>query len=140
MNAPGGYAMLRQDLIRDEGLRLKPYVDTAGKLTIGVGRNLSDRGIAHDEALLLLDNDVRAACSDLDRNVPWWRDLSEGRQRALLNMTFNLGWPRIGTFEGMLAALRSGQYVRAADEALDSAWARQVGARAARIAALLRRG
>lgn len=132
--------LLRTELVRDEGLRLKPYIDTAGKLTIGVGRNLGDRGIAHDEALLLLDNDIRAACSDLDRNAPWWRGLSEGRQRALLNMTFNLGWPRISAFKGMLAALQSGQYLRAADEALDSAWARQVGARAARIAALIRRG
>jgi len=133
-------ALVRAELIRDEGVRLRPYVDAAGKLTIGVGRNLSDCGITDDEALFLLDNDIRAVSSDLDRHAPWWRALSEGRQRALLNMTFNMGWPRISAFTAMLAALRSGDHALASEEALDSAWARQVGARAARVAALIRRG
>lgn len=128
------------DLTRDEGMRLRPYVDTRGKLTIGIGRNLTDRGITRDEAALLLHNDVDTATADLDRNVPWWRALSEARQRALLNIAFNLGWARMSGFERMLAALRSGDYGAAADEALDSAWAQQVGERAVRVAELIRRG
>jgi lysozyme len=133
-------AVLNADLIRDEGVRLEPYLDTAGKWTIGVGRNLTDRGIGRGEAFILLDNDIAAAAADLDGNVPWWRDLSDGRQRALLNMIFNMGWPRISGFRSMLAALESGDYVTAAEAALDSAWARQVGDRAVRIAGLIRRG
>ena len=46
---------LLSDLVRDEGLRLRPYADTVGKTTIGVGRNLTDVGISHDEALALLE-------------------------------------------------------------------------------------
>lgn len=133
-------ADVRPDLIRDEGLRLKPYTDTVGKLTIGVGRNLSDRGIAKDEALLLLDNDIRAIASDLDRAIPWWRFLPDGPRRALINMTFNVGWPRMSLFTAMLAALEAGDYDLAANEALDSSWARQVGARATRVAGLIRGG
>jgi lysozyme len=98
--------VLQAELMRDEGLRLKPYRDTAGKWTIGVGRNLSDRGITRDEALILLDNDVLVASADLDRNIPWWRDLSNGRRRALLNMTFNMGWPRLSGFQAMLRAFQ----------------------------------
>lgn len=131
---------LKRDLIRDEDLRQKPYRCTSGKLTIGVGRNLDDVGLSNDEALLLLDNDVRACMADLDRSLSWWRQLSDGRQRALLNMCFNLGWPRLSGFKKMLAALERGDFENASREALNSRWARQVGQRANRIADLLREG
>jgi lysozyme len=133
-------SVLQAELIRDEGLRLKPYLDTAGKWTIGVGRNLSDRGITRNEALILLDNDILVASADLNRNIAWWRDLSSGRRRALLNMAFNMGWARLSGFQTMLGALQSGAYEIAADEAIDSVWARQVGDRAVRIGDLIRRG
>ena len=132
--------VLIADLVRDEGLRLAPYKDSVGKLTIGIGRNLEDRGISWAEAQFLLDNDIAIATADLDRNAPWWRNLSEGRQRALVNMAFNLGVPGLMRFEKMLSALERGEYDDAAREALDSRWARQVGARAQRIARLIRKG
>lgn len=133
-------ATLKAELRRDEGVRLKPYRDAVGKLTIGVGRNLDDVGITAAEAGLLLDADVARAAADLDRALPWWRRLTEARQRALLNMAFNLGLPRLLGFEGMLAALAAGDPVRAAAEALDSRWARQVGERAQRVARMIREG
>lgn len=129
---------LRKDLIADEGLRLKPYRCSAGKLTIGVGRNLDDVGITRDEAMHLLDEDIARVQRELDRNVPWWRDLPEPAQRALANMCFNLGWPRLSGFTQMLAHLKLERFGQAAYEALDSTWARQVGARAQRIAKLFR--
>lgn len=131
---------LKRDLIRDEASRAKPYRDSVGKLTIGVGRNLDDRGLSADEIDLLLFNDVGLAVADLDRNAPWWRSLSEARQRGLANMCFNLGWPRLSGFKNMLASLKSGDFEAAAREALQSKWAEQVGARADRIAELFRRG
>lgn len=131
---------LRQDVLHDEGLRLKPYTDTVGKLTIGVGRNLDDVGISEAEALLMLEHDLERVMADLDRNIPWWRRLSEGRQRALVNMGFNLGWPRLSGFRKMLAALKAGDVQRAGAEALDSRWSAQVGARSHRLAKLLREG
>lgn len=131
---------LKADLIRDESLRLKPYRCTAGKLTIGVGRNLEDVGITREEALRLLDNDVARVAADLDRALPWWRGLPEGRQRALANLCFNLGIGRLLGFRRMLAALQAGDFQRAADEAADSAWHRQVGERGPRVVALIRHG
>lgn len=131
-------AKLKEDLERDEGLRLKPYVDTVGKTSIGIGRNLDDIGISEEEARHLLDNDVEWVIEELDRTMPWWLTMPEPAQRALANMAFNVGLPTLKLFRNMLAALQAGDYRKAADEALDSRWARQVGSRAERIAALYR--
>ena len=129
---------LREDLKRDEGVRNYPYTDTEGILTIGVGRNLEDRGLSDDEIDVLLTNDLKWVIHDLDRNLPWWRDMPSGKQRALANMAFNLGYPRLSGFRKMLAALEAGDWNGAAAEALDSRWARQVGDRAHRIATLMK--
>jgi lysozyme len=131
---------IKQDLRRDEGVRLKPYLCTAGKMTIGVGRNIEDMGITDMEADYLLENDIERVVAELDRSLPWWRDLSGKRQGALINMCFNMGISRLMTFRKMLGALESGRYDAAASEALSSKWARQVGARSKRIAAVLTEG
>lgn len=124
------------DLQRDEGVRLKPYRDTVGKMTIGVGRNLDDRGITEVEAGVLLATDIGIVADDLDRNIPWWRDLPEPARRGLANMAFNLGWPRLAQFHNMLDALQNQDFPAAAKAALASKWAIQVGSRARRIAKL----
>lgn len=127
---------VKEQLLQDEGLRLFPYRDTVGELTIGVGRNLGDHGISREEAMLMLDNDVIGAMQDLDRNIPWWMRLHEDAQCGLANMCFNLGWSRLVGFKLMLAALERHDYSTASAEALDSKWAKQVGSRADRIAAI----
>ncbi len=132
--------LLMQELIRDEGLRLKPYRCTAGKWTIGVGRNLDDVGLDQEEVLGLLKNDIARVHAELDQSLPWWRGLSEPRRRALANMCFNLGITRLLVFKTMLSALAKGEFNRAADAAMASKWATQVGARAARIATMMREG
>ena len=129
---------LLADLKRDEGRRLKPYRDSVGKLTIGWGRNLDDVGISEAEAEAMLEADIAVAEHELDRVLPWWRELPEPAQRALANMAFNLGMPRLLGFRRMLAALGARDFETAAAESLDSKWARQVGDRAQRIAALYR--
>jgi hypothetical protein len=67
-------AKLVDELIRDEGLRLRPYMDSATppRITIGVGRNLSDVGISKDEAFRMLHNDLERVTADLDQHLPWW--------------------------------------------------------------------
>ena len=128
------------DLKRDEGLKLKPYKCTADKLTIGYGRNLDDVGISEVEAETMLINDIHNVINDLDMYIPWWKSLSEDRQRAMINLGFNLGLPRLMGFKKMLKALREGDFDRAAKEALDSKWAIQVKSRANRIAKLIEEG
>ncbi len=131
---------LTDELLRDEGLRLKPYACTAGKLTIGVGRNLTDRGITKTEAMLMLAHDIDDCCDDLDRALPWWRTLDPIRQRVLANMCFNLGLAKLLSFKNTLAAVEAGDYLRAADGMRASLWARQVGQRAERLAQMMATG
>jgi lysozyme len=133
-------SLLADEITRDEGLRLKPYKCTADKLTIGIGRNLEDVGITPSEARMLLQGDIARVCADLDRQLSWWMTLSDNRQRALANMGFNLGVPGLLKFRNMLAAMQSGDFNRAAEEALASKWAGQVGERAHRIAKMIREG
>lgn len=129
---------LKEDLKRDEGETKFPYYDAVGKITIGVGRNLTDRGLSEAEVRALLDNDVWIVFRELDRAIEGWRSYPEPVARGLANMAFNLGIPRLMKFEKMLAALARGDYTGAADEALNSIWARQVRERASRIATLFR--
>ena len=131
---------MRTELTRDEGLRLKPYLDTVGKTTIGVGRNLSDRGITQAEADLLLNDDIDLCEHELDQHAAWWRQMADPRQRAILNMCFQLGWGGLSGFKNTLALLESGKYAQAADNALKSLWARQVPERAKRVTDMLRNG
>ena len=93
------------------------------KLTIGVGRNLDDLGISEDESDYLLASDIDRTCDDLDAHLPWWRGLSEKRQRALANMAFNLGVSRLLQFVNMLSAMQRGDFHTATAEALSSKWA-----------------
>jgi lysozyme len=128
------------ELTRDEALRLKPYRCTAGKLTIGIGRNLDDRGISVTEAEFLCRNDVADVMADLDRELPWWRTLDEVRQRVIANMAFNLGIKGLLGFKNTLELVRCGKYLDAAQHMMSSKWAKQVGPRALRLSTLMRDG
>ena len=130
---------LRDDLIRDEGIRLKTYRCTAGKLTIGVGRNLDDVGITRDEALHLLDNDIARVRGEVRKTFPWFDGLTETRQGVVINMVFNLGLRRFSQFFQTIKAISEGDYRKAAAQMRASLWARQVGARAERLAVQMER-
>jgi lysozyme len=132
---------LGQDLAEDEGERLTMYRCSEGFQTIGIGHNMDTRPISKRASRLIFEDDVQDCLRDLDRAVPWWRSLSEGRQRALANLTFNMGISRLLGFKNMLAALHRGDYKRAALECLDSKWAKQVQkSRIERITRLIREG
>ncbi len=126
-------------IARHEGLRLKPYQCTAGKLTIGYGRNLEDNGISEEEARLLLTADTQAAYNQLLEH-PWFDELNDTRKLVLIDMCFNLGFPRLMKFKKMLTALLNHDYTEAANQMLDSRWAVQVGGRADRLAGIMREG
>ena len=127
-------------IIYHEGLELKPYKCTAGHLTIGIGRNLDDRGITEDEARFLCQNDVDIVEQELARKFPFIVGLGDVRIRVLLDMAFNLGVPRLSAFSNMWAALEEGDYKQAAVEMLDSRWARQVGRRATNLSQMMETG
>ena len=134
---------LKEDLIRDEGIRLKPYRDEVGRLTIGVGRNLDDVGITYNEAMMMLDHDMAVAEVELRKAKPelMCSDvLSHERKDVLINMAFNMGITKVLKFERMWKALDMHNYAAASDEMLDSIWAGQVGPRAVRLAKIMKVG
>jgi lysozyme len=131
---------LRAALVRDEGIRLKPYHDSLGVLTIGVGRNLEDVGISTREAYYLLDNDLAAAEKDCRNAFPWFAELDAVRQDVLINMAFNLGIVGLKGFTRTLAAVKRGDYAAAAKQMLASKWAKQVKRRASRLATEMETG
>ncbi|HWR04379.1 MAG TPA: glycoside hydrolase family protein [Humidesulfovibrio sp.] len=127
-----------EQLLVDEGLRLKPYRCTAGRLTIGVGRNLEDKGISESEALLLLDNDIGDCWSQLAVRQPWALAAPEDIQEVLVSMAFNMGVGGLLEFKDTLALLQAGRYPEASRAMLASKWAGQVGKRAERLAVRVR--
>jgi len=136
MNLTRLYAQLEND----EGRRKKPYRCTAGKLSIGVGRNLEDRGLRDDEIDLMLKNDVAESVGECRRLFRMFDSLSAVRQEVLVNMMLNLGFSRLSGFKKMHAALGEGNWAEASRQMLDSKWASDVGARAERLAKAMRTG
>ena len=129
---------------KNEGLRLKPYLCTAGKWTIGYGHNL-ENGISEYVAEAILDEDIRTAIEDVLDIFSKDKDefqliLSYNRYIALVDMMFNLGKPRFLTFKRMIQAIKEKNWDKAANELLDSKYATQVGQRAINNANFLRKG
>jgi len=129
------------DLKRDEGWNQHVYLDHLGFQTIGIGFLVDARRggglpwpVAEHWLAYLLDK-IEA---DLDSRLPWWKAQPEDVKRALLNMAYQLGVNGLLKFKRTLAMLQVGDRAGAAREALDSTWAKQTPARAARVAGLIR--
>ncbi len=131
---------LLTQLQQDEGLRLSAYQDTLGHWTIGYGHTPARPGETwtREQALAALRADCVAALRDVDRVLPWAKDLGPVRHAVFVNMAFNMGIGRLNGFQRALAAARLGDYEACARHMLDSLWARQVGPRAQRLAHQMR--
>ncbi|MDX8383556.1 MAG: glycoside hydrolase family protein [Ghiorsea sp.] len=124
---------LIEQLKRHEGFRGQPYKCSAGKTTIGYGRNLDANPMTEYEAEILLKHDVEQAENELYGHYPSYRLLDETRRNVLINMVFNLGISRFLKFKKMHKALLHGDFREAAYEMRNSKWAIQVGARAVEL-------
>lgn len=134
---------LREMLKRHEGVKAHAYKCTAGKITVGVGRNIdSDGGIglSDEEIDFLLDNDIVRCIQELNGVFPWFNSLDTVRSDAIIDICFNLGLPRLMLFQKAIKAMKAGDYETAADEFFDSRWAKQVGNRAIEICEMIRTG
>jgi lysozyme len=132
--------ILKDLLLKHEGLRLKPYVDTVGKTTIGIGRNLDDKGISEAEAFMMLDHDIKDTKEQVFKTLPWAIKLDKPRQAVVLSMAFNMGLNGLLDFKNMLAAVETGNYPDAAKHMLESKWAGQVGNRATYLSKIMETG
>ena len=150
-----------EKLIKHEGIVLNVYKDSLGIDTIGIGRNLEDRGITQEElddldipsidhvyeygiteedAVYLATNDIEIVEEELGRAHSCIEDLDAVRQLVVMDMAFNMGVPRLCKFKKMWAAIHAGDYNTAAVEMLDSRWATQVGTRAIKLSKAMEEG
>ena len=128
---------LIDQLIEHEGLRLKPYVCSAGKLTIGIGRNLVGKGISEREARFLLDNDIQECYDDLLPLFINFNMMPESIQRVLIDMRFNLGGKGFRSFKKMITAVNNRNMEEMIKQMRDSSWYTQVKTRADNLIRLI---
>lgn len=135
------YVVLAKKLLRQhEGIRSKPYLDTVGKVTIGIGRNLTDVGLRKEEIEFLFENDVAEAERIARKLVKNFEQISDNRKAVILSLAFNLGETRLAKFVNTLGAINMGEWERAATGLENSLWYYQVGNRAKELIELLRKG
>lgn len=124
-----------------EGYRSRAYLDTANPpvWTIGYGTNLQELEIGEELATEWLYDMLRKAERSA-RGYPWFTNLNQARQDAIVEMIYNLGLSRFDKFAKLKAACAVSDFFDAADQMLDSLWAKQVGVRADRLAIQMRTG
>lgn len=136
---------LISELKRDEGVRDTPYKDTVGIWTIGIGHNMQAKPLPKDWTFPLTIKQIDKIAEDdlddvfygLDRSLPWWRDLSPGRQRMMANLAFNLGIAGLLAFKNTLIAIKERRWIDAAAGLRNSKWAGQVKSRCDRMCDLM---
>lgn len=132
------YKKIKNQLINHEGMRLKPYKCSAGKLTIGIGRNLDDRGITNEEAIYLFYNDIVRCENDLKGLFSNWNDYPENIQMVLMDMRFQLGGRGLRGFRLMIRAVYNRDWQEMIRQMKDSKWYKQTPNRAKDLIELVR--
>ena len=131
---------LKAQIIRHEGFELFPYKCTAGKTSIGAGRNLDDKGISEEEAILMLSNDIKECYADIIVLFLDFVLFPESIQHVLLDMRFQLGGRGFRGFKKMITAVNKGDYKEMIVQMRDSAWYRQVTSRAEHLIKMMKEG
>ena len=134
---------LREELTFDEGCINEIYLDHLGYPTFGIGHLVLSEDPEHGQDVgtpvseerikECFEKDIQNVFDDLDRNMPWWRDLPSDLILVMANMSFNLGINRLMKFKNFLSAMQDKDWDKAAVEMIDSRWAIQVGPRAVRL-------
>lgn len=133
---------LINQLKKHEGLKFSAYEDTEGYITIGYGRMIDERiggRISEKEAEFLLMNDIEKTMEEA-KKMAFYEKLDPVRKAVVVNMLFNMGLPRFNTFVKFQQALGTGDFQRAADEMLNSKWAKQVKGRAVELSKQMQKG
>lgn len=116
------------------------YVCTGGKTTAAYGRNLTDVGISEEEAMIMLIHDLDHVLKDAHQIFPEFYSYSSEHRKAIIDMIFNLGKTGFLSFRKMIGAILDGDWERAAEEAEDSKWYKQIGIRGVEVVSMIFNG
>jgi len=127
---------------RHEGLRLQPYKDTEGHMTVGYGHKIKggedfSKGISMEQANALFEQDYAEHKAAATKNIPGFDKMSAQQQAAMTDLTFNMGPNWIDKWPKLKEQLASGQYEAASQNLLSSKYASQVKGRSSEIAGLV---
>lgn len=139
----------------NEGFRENIYIDTLGNPTIGYGFNLNDqivseylpkevaqgkRPISRTEADQIINHFISNAVNDSKKWVgnETFETLNDSQKRAVVDFMFNVGINKAQGFKKTKQAILNKDFNMAANELLNSNYAKQVKGRARRNADLLR--
>ena len=127
-------------ILHHEGKKAKPYWDNAEppRCTIGIGRNITDKGLSEDEIIHLFNNDLADAIEDVRHCFSCYDQLSRPRQMVLVDMAFNMGRTSLSKFVRFIGAVHRGDWPDAADEMQASKWYKQVGSRGKTLERMMR--
>lgn len=121
---------IKEMLIRHEGLVCNVYDDSLGYKTIGVGRCLDKNGISEEEAMFLLDNDIKRVIGELDKSWGVWRTFPEQARMVCIDCCFQMGITGWMNFRRTRALMEMGCWLESSEEILDSKYYSQTPNRA----------
>ena len=109
---------------KHEGFEPRPYKCPTGHDTIGYGFKMSDlyieEDIAHEMLVRILSHKEKQMRDTFD----WIDDMPILIQEVVLNMCFQMGVNGVSKFKKMIRAMKNEEWADAANEMLDSKWAR----------------
>ena len=137
---------LLESVKKHEGYRNKVYLDTLGKRTVGVGHlcveDFWEDDKEYEESFLMeiLEKDLSEAIKGANDLMAehGCMDINEKAHEILIEMVFQLGKTGVSKFKNMWKALSGLEYSAAADQMLDSRWAKQTPNRANGMADVMR--
>jgi len=121
-----------------EGFRSRPYTCTEGHLTIGYGFAVKDLELDEDIAEEILLRKVQSLITRVRKKFNWLDSVPPAVQGVIVEMSYQMGVSGVSKFKKALHAMQMFQWKSAADELLDSRWAKQTPNRAKELSNIIR--
>jgi hypothetical protein len=138
---------LREQLKIDEGVKYSIYKDHLGYPTFGIGHLITTHDVENGQPVgssvseervnEVFEKDVKTMISEAKLIFPNLESLPEEAQQVIVNMTFNMGRPRLSNFKKFISYINESKWEEASREMMNSAWAKQVPNRAKRLSLMI---
>ena len=129
---------LLDSIRKHEGYRAKVYKDTLGYDTIGYGFAIKDLELDEDICAIILRRKLESLIRTVNFKYGWFKSMPDEVQNVIIEMCYQLGVSGFGKFVKTIGYLQTFQFEKAADEMLDSRWAKQTPNRAKALSDIVR--
>ena len=129
---------LLKSIKHHEGFVEHVYDDSLGIPTIGYGFAIKDLVLEEDLCDEILLRKLRILGKSVIGKFPFFDSLPSDCKTVLMEMCYQLGVTGVSKFKKALKAMEDGDWEKAADEMLDSKWAKQTPNRAKEMSNIIR--